>query len=180
MTGILEGLEVTGNLELIRRLHPDARRVVLLADRTSLGQGMVQVARGVIGAFEGPSLKIEVWDDFTLDELGNRVETVDDHTVFLLLAIHEDRVGRYFSFTDDLQPLTRRSRAPIYAMFGMLLGQGVVGGMMSDPYQHGRATAAVARRVLAGTPIDSIPVVPSAEYLPRFDYAAAAAVSHPR
>ena len=171
MTGILEGLEVTGNLVLIRRLHPDAHRVVLLADRTSLGQGMVQVARGVIGAFESPSLKIEVWDDFTLDELGSRVETVDDHTVFLLLAIHEDRVGRYFSFTDDLQPLTRRSRAPIYAMFGMLLGQGVVGGMMSDPYQHGRATAAVARRVLAGTPIDSIPVVPSAEYLPRFDYA---------
>jgi signal transduction histidine kinase/CheY-like chemotaxis protein/ABC-type uncharacterized transport system substrate-binding protein len=171
MTGILEGLEVTGNLNLIRRLHPDARRVVLLADRTSLGQGMVQVARGVIGAFESPSLKIEVWDDFTLDELGKRVEAVDDHTVFLLLAIHEDRVGRYFSFTEDLQPLTRRSRAPIYAMFGMLLGQGVVGGMMSDPYQHGRATAAMARRVLAGTPIDSIPVVPSAEYLPRFDYA---------
>jgi len=171
MTGILEGLEVAGNLSLIRRLHPEARRVVLLADRTSLGQGMVQVARTVIGRFESPSLKIEIWDDFTLDELGNRAANVDAETVFLLLAIHEDTRGRYFSFTDDLPPLTRRSRAPIYAMFGMLLGQGVVGGMMSDPYQHGRATAAVARRVLAGTPIDDIPVVPSAEYLPRFDYA---------
>ena len=171
MTGILEGLAVAENLALIRRLHPRARRVVLLADRTSLGQGMVQVARGSIGRFETASVKIEIWDDFTLDELGKRVAAVDQDTVFLLLAIHEDRAGHYFSFTDDLPRLTRQSRAPVYAMFGMLLGQGVTGGMMSDPYQHGRATAAVARRVLAGTPADAIPVVPSAEYLPRFDYA---------
>jgi signal transduction histidine kinase/CheY-like chemotaxis protein len=171
MTGILEGLDVADNLALIRRLHPDARRVVLLADRTSLGRGMVQVARGVSGRFETPSLKIEVWDDFTLDELGQRVASVDSRTVFLLLAIHEDRAGRYFSFTEDLQPLTRRSRSPIYAMFGMLLGQGVTGGMMNDPYEHGRATASMARKVLSGTPADAIPVVGSAEYRPRFDYA---------
>lgn len=171
MTGILEGLDVAENLALIRRLHPDAGRVVLLADRTSLGQGMVQVARGVSARFEGPSLKIEVWDDFTLDELGQRVASIDARTVFLLLAIHEDRAGRYFSFTEDLAPLTRRSRAPIYAMFGMLLGQGVTGGMMNEPYQHGRATASIARKVLAGTSADAIAVVPTAEYRPRFDYA---------
>lgn len=169
-TGILEGLEVRGNLKLIQRLHPDLRRVVLLTDRTSLGQGMAQVARGVLGDFQRAGLRVEIWDDYTLDELGKRVATVDAKTVFLLLAIHEDRAGHYFSFTRDLEPLTRRSRAPIYAMFGMLLGQGVVGGMMSDPYQHGRATAAMAHRVLDGTPVDDIAVVPSAEYLPRFDY----------
>ena len=39
-------------------------------------------------------------------------------------------------------------------MFGMLLGQGVTGGMMNDPYEHGRATASIARKVLAGTPAD--------------------------
>jgi signal transduction histidine kinase/CheY-like chemotaxis protein len=171
MTGILEGLDVAENLALIRRLHPNAQRVVLLADRTSLGRGMVQVARGVSRDFETPSLKIEVWDDFTLDELGRRVAAVDSRTVFLLLAIHEDRAGRYFSFTEDLEPLTRRSSAPIYAMFGMLLGQGVTGGMMNDPYEHGRATASMARKVLAGTPADAIPVVGSAAYRPRFDYA---------
>jgi two-component system cell cycle sensor histidine kinase/response regulator CckA len=63
------------------------------------------------------------------------------------------------------------SRVPIYAMFGMLLGQGVTGGMMNDPHDHGRAAAVMARRVLDGTPADAIPVVPSAEYRPRFDYA---------
>jgi signal transduction histidine kinase/CheY-like chemotaxis protein len=55
-------------------------------------------------------------------------------------------------------------------MFSMLLGQGVIGGRMNDPYEHGRAAAAMAGRVLAGTPADALHVVPSAQYLPRFDY----------
>src|SRR4051812_38729134 len=60
MTGILEGLDVAGNLRLIERLHPDARRVVLLADRTSLGQGMVQVARAQLGRRQRALPAIEV------------------------------------------------------------------------------------------------------------------------
>jgi signal transduction histidine kinase/ActR/RegA family two-component response regulator len=171
MTGILEGLEVAGNLALIERLHPEATRVVLLADRTSLGQGMVRIARQVIPRFERGGLRIEVWDDFTLTELHERVARVDPGTVFLLLAIHEDREGHYFSFDQHLLPLTNVSRVPIYAMFGMLLGQGVTGGVMNDPHDHGRAAAVLARRVLDGTPADAIPVIPSAEYRPRFDYA---------
>jgi two-component system cell cycle sensor histidine kinase/response regulator CckA len=170
MTGILEGLEVKGNLDLIARLHPDATRIVLLSDRTSLGEGMKKVAREVIPGVESRSRKIEIWDDFTLDELAERVGRLDRRTVLLLLAIHEDRAGRYFSFAQDLRPLTEASRAPMYALFGMLLGKGVVGGMMNDPYEHGRAAAAMARRVLEGERADDIPIVPSAAYLPRFDH----------
>ena len=170
-TGILEGLEIEGNLELIARLHPRATRIVLLADRTSLGAGMVGIARGVIPRFEAPNRTIEIWDDFTLAELDTRVRGVGPGTVFLLLAIHQDREGRYFSFDEHLRPLTEHSTAPVYGMFGMLLGDGVVGGMMNDPYEHGRATAVIARQVLAGTPADRIPVVPNAAYRPRFDYA---------
>jgi signal transduction histidine kinase/CheY-like chemotaxis protein len=170
MTGILEGLDVEGNLQLILRLHPGARRIVLLSDRTPLGEGMQKIAREVIPRFETSSRKIEIWDDFTKEELGERVARLDGDTVLLLLAIHEDRAGHYFSFEEDLPPITRKSPVPMYAMFGMLLGQGVTGGMMNDPYDHGRATARIARRVLAGERADDIPIVPTADYLPRFDY----------
>jgi signal transduction histidine kinase/CheY-like chemotaxis protein len=170
VTGILERLEVEGNLELIGRLHPDASRIVLLSDRSSLGEGMKKVARATIPRFASASRKIEIWDDFTIDELSERVARLDRDTVLLLLAIHEDRAGDYFSVSDDLPALTEKSPVPMYAMFGMLLGEGVTGGMMNDPYEHGRATAVMARRVLAGTPADDIPIVPSADYRPRFDY----------
>jgi signal transduction histidine kinase len=54
-------------------------------------------------------------------------------------------------------------------MFGMLMGTGVVGGFMNDPREHGRAAAALVRRVLSGVAADDIPIG-HAEYTPRFDW----------
>jgi signal transduction histidine kinase len=169
MTGILEGLEIEGNLRLIERLHPAVARIVLLADRSSLGRGMTDVARAIPADLV--DVPVEIWDDFSIGELRQRMAAASADTVFLLLAIHRDRDGAYFSFDRELPGLTASSRAPLYAMFGMLIGSGVVGGLMNDPEQHGRAAAAMARRVLAGEPIDSIPIVAKADYTPQFDWA---------
>jgi signal transduction histidine kinase/ABC-type uncharacterized transport system substrate-binding protein len=169
MTGILEGLEIEGNLRLIQRLHPGVTRIVLLADRTSLGRGMTDAARATPADVVRAS--IEIWDDLSIGELRQRVAAASVDTAFLLLAIHRDRDGVYFSFDRELPGLTASSRAPMYAMFGMLIGSGVVGGLMNDPEQHGRAAAAMARRVLAGEPIDGIPIVGKADYMPQFDWA---------
>lgn len=171
-TGVLEGLEVEGNLELIRQLQPDVRRIVIVSDQTSLGLGMTQVARDAIPRHRSPSLEIDVWDAFTFDELVERMAASPPHTAYLILGIHRDRAGRYFSWQRDTRVLTSRSRAPVYAMWGFVLGDGVVGGMMNDGYEHGHEAAAIAARVLAGTPADDIPVVPSARYRPRVDFAA--------
>lgn len=170
-TGVLEGLAVDENLALIQRLQPEVQRIVVVSDRTSLGLGMTRVARAVIPSHRSQSLVIELWDDFDLDELLDRVALTPPRTAYLMLAIHEDRSGRYFSWHEDMPLLARRANAPIYAMFGFVLGEGIVGGMMNDGYEHGHEAAAITRRVLAGTPADDIPVVPSAQYSPRFDYA---------
>lgn len=166
-TGILEGLAVAENLDLIREVQPDVERVVLLADRTSLGVGMTRIARSVIP--RDGSIAIEIWDDFTWNELLARIVRTPPRTAYLILAIHHDAGGRYFSWDADTPVLTQRSSAPVYAMFGMVLGSGVVGGAMNDPREHGREAAAMVRRILEGTSADAIPVVPSARYRPRFD-----------
>jgi signal transduction histidine kinase len=166
-TGILEGLAVAENLELIRQVHPDVERIVLLADRTSLGVGMTRIARSIIPRYDPPA--IEIWDDFTWDELLARLVRTPPHTAYLILAIHRDAGGRYFSWDEDTPVVTQRAPAPVYAMFGMVLGTGVVGGAMNDPREHGREAATMVRRILEGTSADAIPVVPSARYRPHFD-----------
>jgi signal transduction histidine kinase len=167
VTGLMEGLEIERNLRLIERLHPGVRRIVLLTDRSSLGRGMAAAARALPAGAR--AVDQELWDDFTLAELRARMAATGPETVFLMLAIHRDRDGVYFSFASDLPPLTAASRSPVYGMFGMLMGTGVVGGFMNDPREHGRAAAAVVRRVLSGVAADDIPIG-HAEYAPRFDW----------
>lgn len=167
-TGILEGLDVQSNLDLIRTVHPDVERVVVLSDSTSLGQAMAASAAPALSGLREHGVSHEVWDDFTLKQLYTRVGRLGPRDVLLMLAIHQDRNGAYFSFDEHLPVLSERASRPIYGMFGMLLGKGVLGGAQNAPRRHGRNAAALARRILTGTPVKDIEVTVE-RYLPRFD-----------
>ncbi|MCP4007617.1 MAG: response regulator [bacterium] len=174
-TGILEGMEIAGNVRMIRGVQPAVRRIIMLADKTSFGARMGTRAREVIREFteqtSGPDLRLELWDDFTLDELYRDVAKLEPDTALLLLAIHEDNAGNYFSFAEQLPILSEASTVPVYGMWGaLLLGQGILGGRLNDPELHGKNTAALAKRVLAGERADDIPIVAKSVYKPFFDF----------
>ncbi|MFT4626563.1 MAG: PAS domain S-box-containing protein [Myxococcota bacterium] len=174
-TGIHEGMEIAGNVALIRQVHPEVERIIMLGDQTSFGQSMGARAHEVMAAHaqtaDADRVTLELWDDFALPELYEQVAALDEHSVLLLLAIHKDNAGNYFSFSEDLPVLSERSAVPIYGMWGaLLMGQGIVGGNLNDPYLHGRNAAAMAKRVLEGEDVSTIPAVPKAEYRPTFDY----------
>ncbi|MCP3983425.1 MAG: response regulator [bacterium] len=174
-TGILEGMEIAGNVRLIRDVQPNVGRIIMLTDKTSFGARMGKRAREVIQGFaEQPpdeGLELELWDDFTLEELYRDVGALESDTALLLLAIHEDKAGNYFSFAEQLPVLSQASTVPIYGMWGaLLLGHGILGGRLNDPELHGRNTAALARRLIAGERVDDIPIIEKAVYMPFFDF----------
>ena len=175
ITGVEEGMAITDNLRLIRRLHPDLERLVLLSDESGLGKKMTRQALQELNqpamASEMRGVELDVWNHFDYAELISRLHALPEHTVVLLLALHRFSDGSYFAHAEPLPGITAASPAPVYGQFGsILLGKGVVGGLMNDGYEHGHAAAALARRILSGTPADSIAIVPRAEYRPRFDY----------
>lgn len=176
-TGLLEGMEIEGNLALIMRLRPDTSRIIMLADRTEFGLQMGHHASSVMQQFTRdrryPRVKLELWDDLNFDELAQRLAALPESAAVLMLAIHKDNEGRYFSFARDLPALTAGSKAPMFGMWGsLLLGQGVVGGLMNNPYNHGRHATMIAQQVLAGIPPSELPVTTETAYLPSFDYRA--------
>lgn len=174
-TGILEGMEIQGNLALIRQLQPEVTRIILLGDRTVLGQKMVRRAQAIQAQWQADpttsQVQLEIWDDFTLDGLNQQVATLGDNTAILMMAIHMDNAGQYFSYKHDLPILAEQSSAPVYGMWGtLLIGNCVLGGLMNDPYQHGRNVTRMAVRILGGTAVREIPVKGKATYFPVFDY----------
>jgi signal transduction histidine kinase/CheY-like chemotaxis protein len=173
-TGLLEGMEIEGNVNLIRQLQPDVERIVMLADRTTFGARMAREARRIQALHRSAGLphpRIEVWDDFPMDELWQRLERLPPHSAVLMLAIHQTRDGRYFSFMDHLPLVARHSRAPVYGMWGgLMIGNGALGGLMNDPRQHGYQAARIALRILDGTPAKAIPIQPQSRFTPQFDY----------
>jgi signal transduction histidine kinase/ActR/RegA family two-component response regulator/ABC-type uncharacterized transport system substrate-binding protein len=173
-TGLLEGMEIEGNVNLIQRLQPDVQHIVMLADRTTFGLRMAAEAQRIQNARAAAGLAVptlELWDDFSLPELWQRLDRLPPRSAVLMLAIHQTRDGSYFSFAEHLPLVAAHSRSPVYGMWGgLMIGNGVVGGLMNNPYQHGHAAAEVAWRILSGTPAEAIPVYPKSHFAPQFDW----------
>ena len=116
ITGIQEGMEIKGNLELIMQVQPKTKKIIMLGDTTGLGLRMVQRAKEIKTSWQSDSTKsgisLQIWDSFTLEQLKERAASVGDDSVFLMLAIHKDKQGNYFSFEKDLPepvvPATKR------------------------------------------------------------------------
>ncbi|PSW05719.1 GGDEF domain-containing protein [Photobacterium lipolyticum] len=173
--GIQEGMEIEGNLDLILQLQPTTRRIVMLGDTTGLGLRMVDRAQQIKLQWQDDPLKkqitLEIWDKFSIDELYQQVEGVGSDTVLLMLAIHKDRLGNYFAYEHYLPILTRRSKVPVYGMWGaLMIGNGIIGGIMNDPYTHGQSAAKIALKILDGVPLSNLEIQSKANYSPVFDY----------
>ncbi len=170
VTGIYEGIEIEGNLDLILRLQPQTRRIVMLSDQTAFGQRLSATAREVMAQWSDDSVTLELWEQQSFTEMGRRLARALPGDVALMLAIHRDTDGYYFSYQKDLPRLSADASVPIYGMWGgLMLGNGVVGGLMNDPYQHASEAAQMALSILGGTAPSELPVIPKAQYLPRFD-----------
>lgn len=171
VTGIVEGMDIEGNIQLIQSVQPSVNHIVMLSDKTELGQRMTMRAQQIIHLNDSNGLKMEVIDDFTYSDLRSMVQSASKNSAFLILAVHKDKQGQYFSFEEQLPALSEVSRVPIYGMWGaMMIGNGIVGGNVNDPYKHGKNAARLASRVLAAGSAKGLGVIPNSEFSPQFDY----------
>ncbi len=169
VTGIIEGDSIARNLHLIRDLHPEAERIIFLSDKTSFGRRYSRRMRRVVRGLSLP-LEYELWDEYSRQELIDRVSRVEGNAVFFILAIHKDSEGEYFNYEHHLPGVCRAGKVPFYGMWKALLGNGVVGGYLNDGRVHGEQAAEMGISILEGTPPEEIPVAAQARYVPLFDY----------
>ena len=168
-TGVLEGTSIEENIRLIQKLHPNTNEIVLLSDDTKLGRALTEDARKFIKSHKLDSL-VKVYDKFTFESLNQKVAEKNKDAVFLLLAIHADRDGVYFSYDEHFIKLAKTAVAPIYSMWGVLMGSGTIGGYMNNPYAHGKEITEIGISILNGINANMIPVKNRTSYTPHFDY----------
>lgn len=176
ITGIKEGMEIGGNLQLIRQLQPDINKIYILGDSTGLGREMANKALEYreqwLANSDTANIELEVLTDYSMAQFRQQSGKFDQQTAILILAIHQDNSGHYFSYEYDLPLLTKASNAPVYGMWGggLIINHGAVGGMLNNPLEHGTSAAKMAVSILNGTSVRSVPIQERSLFEPHFNY----------
>jgi signal transduction histidine kinase len=171
ITGVYEGLAVKENLELIYQLQPSVKKIIILSDVTVYGKAMEKTALSDAALWKpAKEVKIELYRVGDFDSLSQRLKKSSVDTAYLMLAIHQDRNGKYFSFQKEFVEVTNESKSPVYGMWGSLLvGYGCMGGYMTNATYHTHEVCAVAKQVLDGADIKAIKTPDKTRFFPVFD-----------
>jgi signal transduction histidine kinase len=144
--------DVTGTIELARRLQPDARRILVISGVSPLDLELDGRVREVLTPVAG-SLPVEFLSGVPLEVLLARAEAEPADTIILYLTQFRDREGRPYVPREVLRAISKVSAAPVYGLFETYVGSGVAAGSMEFYADRGRLVAQLVREAVAGKPI---------------------------
>ena len=157
-TGVVENFDVTENLERALKYHPKRHRLVVIGDNSATGRAIRnQVEQGVAGIDN--TLKVEVWDSYSLDEILSRTRELADSAIFYFIPFVKDANLKFYSAREVLNAVWKTTGAPIYSNWEFLMGAGIVGGRMLSGLEHGSFAARIALRIFKGENVRNIPIV---------------------
>ncbi len=169
ITGVNEVADFAGNVELILRLHPGTRRIAIISDETISGKiGAAQV-NGIAPDF-ADRVEFVYLTGKSVSELRAALNSQPEDTVALQLSFYRDRKGRSLSSKESAKLVAQSSDFPVYSCWDNLLVNGILGGRMTSGFEQGRAAAEMARRILDGESVESIPIVRESPNVYMFDY----------
>jgi len=155
IVGIPMKVDLGPTLDLALRLHPDTRRVVVVAGKSRTDAHWADEARRVFRPYEG-KLEFVYLTGLPLDDLLREVANLPERSVVYYLHVFEDGLGNVYVPADVARRLSAAANAPVYGHYSTYVGGGIVGGCLVRFETEGANAAGIALRVLAGQRPESI------------------------
>ncbi len=168
-TGVVEEIDIRSTLEIALKLHPDVTRIISINDTTTTGIAVKNEVLKIVPLFEG-RVDFEFFENFDIAELKEKVWKLPRDSIILFSGVTRDRSGQFFAYEESIAHIYSESSVPIYSFWDTYLGKGIVGGMLTNGYDQGKAAAQIAIRILEGEAVQTIPVVRDSPNSYMFDY----------
>jgi len=174
VTGIAETVAFKDNMDIIRRLHPNARKMVILGSDSVTSRAIINEIRQVIKqekidfsfifktGFQLQALKTGTPDylaDLSLDSL-----------LYIVPGGSEEVDGNFYSIQEIAAMICRATNRPVYSSWEFLMGSGIVGGKLASGLAQGKAAGRLALRILDGEKPGLIPVKTAEGHAYTFDH----------
>ena len=168
-TGVVEEHDVKETLEVALNLHPGARKVFVVHDKSNIALSMRKQFDEVIRKNDYP-VDFYFWVEVDMEKLQRKVQYLSGDSFIYYLIFLKDKSGNYFSPEESVFKISSHSSVPTYGLGDFLLGHGIVGGMLNSGFHQGKTAAQLALRILRGESVQNIPVVKESPNRHMFDY----------
>jgi signal transduction histidine kinase len=155
VVGVPFDFDFSGTLELALRVHPRARRLVLVTGASGQDRAFEAYLRAEVARL-GDRVTAEFLCARPTGEILERLGKLGEDAVVFTPGYFLDGAGSAFTPRDSVAALAHASTAPVYAPWDTILGTGIVGGRMATFAGLGRQAAEIVAAVLSGASAASL------------------------
>jgi PAS domain S-box-containing protein len=167
--GVPIRFDLADTLDLALRLHPNTRRVYVVAGKAKFDADWEAEARQAFRAYES-RVELVYLSGLPMQDLLSEVDHLPEGSIVYYIHVFEDGTGKALVPAKVLQALAARANAPVYGHIDTYVGRGIVGGRAFSFEATGKNAAALGLRVLAGEQPEKIGVREASENAYVFDW----------
>ena len=161
ITGVSEEVDFFHTIQAMLKNHPFLDTVLVIDDQNSITTAINKRLINEAIAKLKPKANFIFLKDLSIDEIVERVSSLNGDKAILLNNFTQDKLGSYISFEENIQLLRQHAKVPIYSTWDFYLGEGIVGGMLTSGFMQGQLAGSLALKILSGVKVDSLPVIRS-------------------
>lgn len=168
-TGITEEFDAIGTLETALKLKPNTKEIFIINDYLKSGVAWRKTIQEQLKGFN-KKIKIRYSKNSTISALKAELESLSKDTIVLLGVYFKDVDGLYFTFEKIGEIISTHTKVPLFCLLELNLNKGAVGGNVISGYYQGDVMSTIAKKVLTGVKISSLPVQKKGTTKSIFDY----------
>lgn len=141
--------DVAGTLRQALALFPKTHRVVVVSGASDNIDPYLDAVHTAIHDLPS-SVAVEFTSTLTYDEMLKRVSALPADTLVLMGIYFNDKTGRTFIPAEVVRAVERTANAPVFGLYDVYIGHGLVGGSVVAIRDVGKRAGEVAMEYLSG------------------------------
>lgn len=130
----------------IKKIFPDRKNILIINDSTTTGLAIRSELEKVLPAFE--NLNFEIFSEFTLADIKEKVKSLDDTYAIYLLVINRDKEGNFISYKKGISAIHEVTEVPIFGSWDFYENKGLFGGKITRGFDQGQHAAHMAETIM--------------------------------
>lgn len=166
VTGVIEENSFEETINVALQLHPDTKKVAFVLPNA--WPARVAWVKRIPEIYAGRIEFINVTAN-TLNGIDSELEALGSNTVVIPLNSFQLDSGEYLPFEDLISHLATKAY-PVYGLWDIALGHGIVGGKLVSGELQGSNASSLALQILDGARVSDVPVMDSSPNSYMFDW----------
>lgn len=150
ITGVVEDLSITSNIDFGLKLYPDAQEVIAILDNSITGEAERSSFYSIAPLYPSLTFSEINCSELTSGELIDRLSSIPENTILIYIVMTEDASGRQYTSLQSVNLISTYSRVPAIRMVSGGIGYGLLGGNIVSMELSGQLAAEMANEIVHG------------------------------